>query len=120
MNGRFAFINVWRGVTDDPIQCKPLTLCDYNSIDPDEYFDYEIRHKDRVGHSYSLTPSPNHKWYYYPKMEKDECLMFFVYDKKLDGPRFVFHTAFEDPTTPANAPDRFSIECRCIACFENI
>ena len=31
------------------------------------------------------------KWYYYPKLTKDECLVFKVYDKKEDGPRFVFH-----------------------------
>lgn len=51
-------------------------------------------------------------------MEKDECILFSVYDKKETGPRFVFHTAFEDPTTPDNAPDRESIECRAIVCFE--
>ena len=44
--------------------------------------------------------------------------MFKVYDKKEDGPRFTFHTAFEDPTTPENAPDRESIEVRAIVCFD--
>ena len=38
-----------------------------------------------------------------------------VFDKKEDGTRFVFHTAFDDPSTPADAPPRVSIETRTIA-----
>ena len=52
-------------------------------------------------------------------MEKEECLMFKVYEKTQDGPRFTFHTAFDDPTTPIDAPDRESIEVRTIACFDD-
>lgn len=51
-------------------------------------------------------------------MTQDEALMFYVYDKKTQGPRFVMHSAFEHPDTPADAADRVSIECRAIACFE--
>ena len=51
-------------------------------------------------------------------MVKDECILFNVYDKKEDGPRFVFHSAFDDPTTPQDAPDRESIEVRAIVCFQ--
>ena len=52
-------------------------------------------------------------------MTKDECLVFKVYDKKADGPRFVFHTAFDDPRTPADAPPRKSIEVRTIAFYDD-
>ena len=31
---------------------------------------------------------------------------------------FSFHAAFVDPTTPADAPDRQSIEVRCIVVFD--
>ena len=55
--------------------------------------------------------------YYYPQMTKDECLVFKVYDKKADGPRFVFHTAFDDPRSPEDAIPRKSIEVRCLAVF---
>ena len=51
----------------------------------------------------------------FPRMSKDECLLFKVYDKKADGPRFVFHTAFADPSTPAAAPPRKSLEVRTAA-----
>lgn len=45
--------------------------------------------------------------------------MFYVYNKEPEGPRFTFHTAFEDPHTPSDAPDRESIEVRTIACFDD-
>ena len=44
--------------------------------------------------------------------------VFKVYDKKEDGPRFVFHTAFEDPSTKPDAPTRKSIEVRTIVFFD--
>lgn len=116
--GRFAFINVWRSIdAEAPVLQKPLAVCDENSIDASEIFTYELRFPDRTGENYSLRHSPSHRWYYYPEMTGDECLVFKVYDKHEDGPRFVFHTAFDDPTTPTDAPPRKSIEIRTIAFF---
>ena len=31
---------------------------------------------------------------------------------------FSFHSAFEDPMTPADAPERWSIEVRCVALYD--
>ena len=39
---------------------------------------YELIFPDRVGQNYSLKFSEEHKWYYYPKMMKEECLVFKV------------------------------------------
>jgi len=118
MEGRFAFINVWRSICDDhPVLQKPLAVCDERSVPKEDKFLYELRFPNRTGENYSLRHNDEHKWYYYPRMEKDECLVFKVYDKKKDGPRFVFHTAFEDPLTPENAPPRKSIEIRAVAFF---
>jgi len=118
-SGRFAFINVWRSIDDEhPVMQKPLAVCDENSVPDEDRFLYELRFPDRTGENYSLRHSEDHKWFYYSRMRKDECLVFKVYDKKEDGPRFVFHTAFEDATTPPNAPPRKSIEVRAIAFFD--
>lgn len=70
-----------------------------------------------MGENYSLRHSVQHEWYYYPQMAADECLLFKVYDKHEDVPRFVFHTAFEDPYTNIDSPPRRSIEVRTIAFF---
>merc|ERR1719473_2569554 len=118
--GRFAFINVWRSIDDDApcVMQKPLAVCDEASVPEEDRFLYELRFPDRTGENYSLQHSAAHKWYYYTRQRKDECLVFKVYDKKADGPRFVFHTAFEDPMTPADPPPRRSIEVRAIAFYD--
>jgi len=116
---RFAFINVWRSIADEPIEQKPLACCDTRSVPEKDHFLYELIFPDRVGENYSLKASQDHKWYYFPRMVKDECLVFKVYDKKEDGPRFTFHTAFEDPLTTASSPARHSIEVRTIAFFDD-
>jgi len=115
---RFAFINIWRPITAEPVYRMPLAVCDERSIAPDDRFLYELVFPDRIGENYSLQYSSAHQWYYYPQQTRDEALIFKCYDKKEDGPRFVFHTAFDDPSTPPDAPPRRSIETRTIAFFK--
>merc|ERR1711908_159722 len=88
------------------------------AVPDSDKFLYELRFPDRTGENYSLRHSDAHRWYYYPRQTKDECLVFKVYDKKEDGPRFVFHTAFTDPSSPPDAPPRKSIEVRAIAFYD--
>mmetsp|Transcript_4712 Transcript_4712/g.8077 ORF Transcript_4712/g.8077 Transcript_4712/m.8077 type:complete len:325 (+) Transcript_4712:69-1043(+) len=116
--GRFAFINVWRPISDEPVYRMPLAVCDERSVALEDRFLYELVFPDRIGENYSLKFSADHKWYYFPRQTKEEVLVFKVYDKKEDGPRFVFHTAFDDPSTPPDAPPRRSIEARTIAFFK--
>jgi hypothetical protein len=48
-------------------------------------------------------------------MQPDEAFLIKCYDSKTDGrARFAPHTAFTDPTSPANAPPRESIELRTL------
>lgn len=114
---RFAFINVWRNIQDTPVERMPLAVCDTRTVPKSDFFLYELLFPDRTGENYSLRSNKEHQWYYYPRMVKDECLVFKVYDKQEDGPRFVFHTAFDDPLTTPESPARESIEIRAIAFF---
>jgi hypothetical protein len=118
MTKRFSFINVWRNIVETPVEVSPLAVADAISTPEADRFLYELIFPNRIGLNYSLKHSDKHKWFYYPKMVKDECLLFKTYDKKEDGPRFTFHTAFEDPLTPDDAPARQSIEARTIAFFD--
>jgi len=115
--GRFAFINVWRNIVDTPVERSPLAACDTRTVPKDDIFLYELIFPDRTGENYSLRFNEAHKWYYYPRMVKDEALVFTVYDKREEGPRFVFHTAFTDPLTTPESPARQSIEIRGVAFF---
>jgi hypothetical protein len=114
---RMAIIQVWRAIRE-PIQSHPLAICDSSSVTPKNLIKAERQHEDRVGEIYQLTYNPDHKWFYFPTMHRDEALVFKVYDSEKDGrARFTAHVSFEDPSTPQGAPPRESIEVRAIAFF---
>ncbi|BAY21407.1 hypothetical protein NIES2100_11610 [Calothrix sp. NIES-2100] len=109
---RFAIINVWRGI-GETIQESPLAVCDAQSIARTDLVASDLVYRDRVGETYAITYNPQHKWYYFPQMQRNEALFIKCFDSAEDGrARFAGHTAFEDPTSPANAPPRESIELR--------
>lgn len=117
LKGRFAIIQVWRAV-NQPIQANPLAIADARSIAFDDLLVAERRYPDRVGQTYRLRHNPEHRWYYFPRMRREEALVFKVYDSEKDGrARFTAHTSFDDPTTQPDAPPRQSIEARALAFF---
>jgi hypothetical protein len=114
---RFAIIQVWRAI-NQPIRTNPLAVADAKSIEMKDLIVAERRYPHRVGQTYRLKYSPNHRWFYFPEMRRDEALVFKVYDSEKDGrARFTPHTSFTDPTSPPNAPPRQSIEVRAFAFF---
>jgi len=115
--GRFAIIQVWRAI-NQPIQKNPLAVADAKSIAMEDFMVAERRYPHRVGQTYRLKFSPNHRWFYFPEMRRDEALVFKVYDSEKDGrARFTPHTSFHDPNSPPSAPARQSIEVRAFAFF---
>ncbi len=133
-DGRFAIINVWRNITDIPVAVHPLALCDGRSVSPEDLVVFEIHYQDRIGENYFAKYSPTQQWYYYPKMTREEALLIKQWDSagvlaRSEGQRgdatdtnapctFSFHSAFEDPTSPLDAPDRWSIEVRCMVLYD--
>ena len=114
---RFAIIQVWRAI-NQPIQRNPLAIADAKSVAPEDLLIAERRYPHRVGQTYRLKYSPQHRWFYFPRMRRDEALVFKVYDSEKDGrARFTPHTSFDDPTTPPGAPARQSIEARALVFF---
>jgi hypothetical protein len=114
---RFAIIQVWRAI-NQPIRANPLAVADAKSIATEDLLVAERRYPHRVGQTYRLKYNPNHRWFYFPEMQRDEALVFKVYESEKDGrARFTPHTSFEDPASPPNAPPRQSIEVRALAFF---
>ena len=113
----FAIIQVWRPI-GQTVQANPLALADATSLAAGDLIPAERRYPHRVGEIYRLSYSPDHQWFYFPRMRRDEALVFKVYDSRRDGrARFTPHTSFHDPNTPAGAPPRQSIETRAFAFF---
>jgi hypothetical protein len=114
---RFAIIQVWRAI-NQPIQSNPLAIADARSLAHRDLIRAERRYPHRVGETYRIAYNPDHRWFYFPRMRRDEALVFKVYESAKDGrARFTAHSSFEDPTTPAGAPPRQSIEARTLAFF---
>ena len=114
---RFAIIQVWRPIRH-PVETFPLAICDAVSLAADNLVISERRYPDRIGQTYAITYNPAHAWYWFPRMRRDEALVFKVYDSLTDGrARWTAHTAFQDPTSPPGARPRESIEIRTLAFF---
>ncbi len=114
---RFAIIQVWRPIRY-PVETHPLAIADARSVDPADFIISERRYPNRVGQTYAIAYNPKHKWFWFPRQARDEALVFKVYDSAKDGrARWTAHTAFDDPTSPANARPRESIEIRTLAFF---
>jgi hypothetical protein len=114
---RFSIVNVWRPIRG-PLEDAPLALCDARSIAPDDLVVTDLLYRDRIGEIYYVRHSPAHRWFYAPRMTRDEVLLFRCYDSEQDGrARFVAHAAFEDPTAPRDALPRESIELRTLVFY---
>ena len=132
-DGRFAIVNVWRNIAHEPVAVHPLALCDAQTVRPEDLVVFELHYPDRVGENYFSKHASRHRWYYYPEMTRDEALLIKQWDSagtlaRSDGARadaddqaapctFNFHSAFTDPSTPQDGPDRWSIEVRCLVVY---
>ena len=114
LRNRFAEVNVWRAIRG-PIESSPLALCDARSLDADDVVPTDLVYRERVGETLGFLYNPKHRWYYFPRMERNEAILLKCYDSEDDGrARFTAHTSFEDPNSPPNAAPRESIEVRAL------
>lgn len=116
---RFAEFNVWRNIAAEPVEMAPLGLVDSQSLAPRDLAVCDLVYADRTGEIYQGVYNPDHRWFYFPKMTRDEAIVIKCYDSQKDGrARFSLHSAFDDPTTPASPRPRQSIEVRAFAFFD--
>jgi hypothetical protein len=117
LSRRVAFFNVWKPLYRR-VEELPLAMCDATTHVPDDMLRMELKYRERSGEIYVMRYSPQHRWVYFPQMEAQQALLLKTYDSETDGrARFMGHTAFEHPDTPADAPKRESIEVRTMAFF---
>jgi hypothetical protein len=117
LSNRMAIIQVWRAI-NRPIERNPLAIIDARSVAPADLIASERRFPDRVGEIYVIQHNPAHSWTWFPRMTRDEALVFKVYDSETDGrARWGGHSSFDDPNTAPDAPPRESIEIRAFAFF---
>jgi hypothetical protein len=114
---RFAIVQTWRPFRH-PVETFPLAIADAASLAPADLVVSERRYPNRVGQTYAITYNPAHRWFWFPRQQRNEAIVFKVFDSEKDGrARWTAHTAFDDPTAPPNARPRESIEIRTLAFF---
>ncbi|MDG2205801.1 MAG: CmcJ/NvfI family oxidoreductase [Alphaproteobacteria bacterium] len=114
---RYVYVNVWRSI-GGAVEEAPLGICDAQSITEGDMILMDLKYDDRVGEIHRAKYNPDHRWVYFPQMEPNELILLKCYDTETDRARWTAHTAFDDPTSPADAAPRQSIETRTIAFYD--
>jgi hypothetical protein len=114
---RFGIINVWRPLRG-PVLDSPLALCDAQSFSDDDLIASDLVYPHVRGETSSVEYKPGHRWYYLSEQQPDEVVLIRVHDSANDGrARLSFHTSFDNPLAPPDAPPRESIEVRSLVFF---
>jgi hypothetical protein len=129
---RFIATSLWRAFSEPP-QDWPLALCDGTSVEPAEGVNNTLIVVDRLPTPEAATGpwageeqlpaasvfrfNPQHRWWYFPDMTRDEVLLFKFHDSDHSTAWRTPHTAFHDTSRP-DARVRESIELRSVAYFE--
>jgi hypothetical protein len=136
--GCYAIVNVWRSIDDDnAVESWPMAFCDCTTVP--SLVSIKSVGKGRVGELQLATFHENLQWYYFPRMTKNEAVVFINYesspslmiDNDSDGKghatsppktrRFTLHTSFDIGTTTSAAANprkpRKSIDSRAMVFF---
>ncbi|KAK1753852.1 hypothetical protein QBC47DRAFT_429241 [Echria macrotheca] len=129
---RFVISSFWRTFSAPPQDC-PLAVCDARSVRDDEGTPNVLWVVDRIPETEEemLAPmdddaqlaaaifrhNPDHRWWYFSGMRRDEALLFKFHDSDRSVGWRVPHSAFWDASFEG-ANVRESIECRSIAFWE--
>ncbi|HEX5997722.1 MAG TPA: CmcJ/NvfI family oxidoreductase, partial [Jiangellales bacterium] len=127
---RGLITSLWR-VFSPPPQDWPLAICDYTSVNGNEGLNNRMYFVDAIpddlylqmpedapgASGFEFLHNPDHQWWYFPEMTRDEILFFKLNDSDESRAWRVPHTAFHDQSAAATEP-RHSIEFRTIAYFE--
>ena len=119
-NGRICIFNLWRRFDADGLHA-PLAVCDASSVTEAELIPTDLwNYGDEQGFAieiYQSSHNPEHRWFYFPKMHKEEVLMFKTYDSAMSPFMPTLHSAFDDPECPERASLRESIEVRVMCLY---
>jgi hypothetical protein len=129
---RFIYTSFWRTFSPPPQDC-PLAVCDFRSVRDDEGTPNVLHVVDEIPQGDAMFAamdddsrpaaavfrySPDHRWWYFSNMVKDEVLLLKFHDSDHSVAWRTPHTAFWDDSLP-NRNVRASIECRSVAFFEH-
>jgi len=111
---RIRIVNTWRPLVPVLEDC-PLALCDYRSVDPEDFLEADRVFPDRVGEVYYLKYSKKHHWFWLEGQKQSEPFVFIMYDTMVgDQAKFCPHVSFHNPRASPHSIPRRSVETRSI------
>lgn len=129
---RFICSSFWRAFSEPPHDV-PLAVCEAASLRADEGTPNSLFIVDRLPDPEAMVGpipgedeapaaaifhySPDHRWWYFSGMSRDDALLIKFHDSDRSRAWRAAHTAFRDPSFP-NASTRCSVEFRTLAYFE--
>jgi len=125
LQGRVAIFNVWHPMKT--VQADPLAMCTWASISPRDVLTTRLHMPSRVGETYRVKPSEDHRWVYFSEVTGEEAVLLKTFDSQDDGSvaRFCLHSAFSLPEQERRAaegrpplPQRESLEVRVLVLWD--
>ncbi len=109
----FAWYNTWQPIERD-VQRNPLTLIDIRTLERGDFHEYVF---DEDGVASAPFYSPDHRHYYFPRMQTTELIAFKQLDSRPGRRSLCAHTSFDDASSHLDALPRRSIEVRMMCIF---
>jgi len=134
---RYALVNLWMSVDQkNPVMKTPLAFLDAGSVPPEDLVDF-FEHSGKVTEMKEWTgqmePSfrtklknncpglgnDQHAWFYFPKMMKNEAVIFTQYDSSSSQAQCCIHAAIDVEEIGAQPlPERQSCEVRALVIWD--
>lgn len=105
---RVVIFNTWRQINIKPTNRCPLAVADKRTV---------TAHDGLAGGApgrMGVTRTNTQRFYFYPDLTPEECLIFVGYDSASQSHTPCIHSAFNQPT---EIDPRLSVELRCVALF---
>lgn len=118
---RLVGYNIWR-ILSEPPHDIPLGVCDQRSVAPEDLVAsdgvYGTGADEVRSEAYLVRHNPKHRWIFFSGMKPGDAMIFRSYESGNRGYPGVPHAAFYDPTCPATAVGRVSVEGRAYVIFD--
>ncbi|GFH55731.1 hypothetical protein CTEN210_12207 [Chaetoceros tenuissimus] len=119
---RYLYLNLWRNIAHEPIENDHLAMVDeQTTVKPDDYIVKDLYGNGYTTVQYGLNArhAAQHKWYYFPDMQRDEAIIFKQMDSDFTKQgRICFHMSAHNSQVKNYKP-RESIELRMM-CYWHI
>lgn len=116
VKSRVRLVNVWRPI-QNTVAHYPLAAADWQTVDDKRDFQTTTRYYPAyTGSAVNVRWHDDQRFWYLSDQTPEECMLIKIFDSLDDGKiaRATPHSAFYDPTSHPDAPQRQSIEVRCL------